>query len=386
LNIYSCAKPVQDGRQLAVQRGLKLFLHLLLLCRVESLPQLWELVQQQAPHFGHCQTSAGLHRLSILCQAYFKQLTSAHLASRESQQLAWMDYVEPTLQVGQGSGINGSASSGAEACSTVCVQVVARAVLWLSCVLCLLQMLGQLLLRHLDSCDPWAVAISFWSYGNLQFTDEPVLAALCERGMTLIHSFTPLDCASTLVGIAKLKVRPRCHREFVDCLLGHTHELLSQVHWWGTQEITTVIWSLSKIGAAGPARRALLEGLLEMTLWRLHEFKIKELAIIICSCGRLRLRLPLQLVRITNHIAANLAVLSPQDAANVLWGCAKLDFKPGPELLERLPGVMVGRLSEFKPQVGSSSGAIAITCFHSVAVCCWQSTFRYREEYRAGAD
>jgi len=45
--------------------------------------------------------------------------------------------------------------------------------------------------------------------------------------------------------------------------------------------VANVVWALSKMGAAGPARRALLEGLLEMTLWRLHEFSVHELAIIV---------------------------------------------------------------------------------------------------------
>lgn len=270
----------------------------------------------EAHRFDYRTTSHALHRLSILCRAYFTQLQSAHLTSREAQQAAWVEYVEPTLG-----------------------------------------RLGQLLLRHMSQCDPWGVAISFWAYGNLQYSDERVLAALCQRGLQVLPGFTSLDCSSALVGIAKLRVKPRCQREFVDHLLSHTHELLGGVESWGSQEVASVVWALAKMGAAGPARRALLEGLLEMTLWRLRDFRTRELAIIVYSCGRLRLRLPVQLLAITGAIAGRLRELSPQDAANVLWGCAKLDFKPGPELLERLPHVMVGRLAEFKPQVRSRAAA-----------------------------
>jgi hypothetical protein len=281
-------------------------------CSASSLPLLCDLVQQDAPHFDYRTTSSALYRLSILCHAYFTQLQSAHLTSREAQQAAWIEYVEPALQT-----------------------------------------LGQLLIRHMDECDAWGVSISFWAYGNLQCSDEAVFAALCERGLNIIDDFSAVDCAATLVGIAKLRVRPRCQREFLDHLLAHTADLLASVDAWTSREVANVLWGLSKIGAAGPSRRSLLEGLLEMTLWRLEEFSVQELAIVMYSCGRMRLRLPQQLAKVTHHIAAHLDELNPLDAAHVMWGCAKLDFTPGASLLERLPGVMVPRLSEFKPQVGS---------------------------------
>eukprot|EP00879_Flechtneria_rotunda_P006530 GHRR01006863.1.p1 GENE.GHRR01006863.1~~GHRR01006863.1.p1 ORF type:complete len:835 (+),score=329.03 GHRR01006863.1:732-3236(+) len=274
-----------------------------------SLALLCDLIRQQAPVFDHRTTSHALYRLSLMCHAYFTQLNSAHLTSREAQQAAWLEYVEPALQ-----------------------------------------MLGQLLLRHMDVCDPWGVCISLWAYGNLQCSDEAVLAGLCERGLQVMQGFTPRDCASALGGIAKLRIRPKCLREFVDHVLSHCLELLSNVEAWSTQEVTNVLWALSKIGAAGTSRRTLLEGLIEMTLWRLPEFKVQELAVVVYSCGRLRLRLPLQLVKITNHIAARLPELSPLDAAHVMWGCAKLDFKPDESLLEHLPHAMAHRLGEFKPQ------------------------------------
>lgn len=276
-----------------------------------SLPLLCDLVQQEAPQFDYLTTSHALYRLSILCHAYFTQLQSAHLTSREAQQAAWIEYVEPALQT-----------------------------------------LGQLLIRHMDELDAWGVAISFWAYGKLQCSDEAAFAALCERGLAIMDEFNAVDCASTLVGIARLRVRPRCQREFLEHLLAHTADLLSHVDAWSSQEVANVLWGLSKIGAAGPSRRSLLEGLLEMTLWRLEEFSVQQLAIVVYSCGRMRLRLPQQLAKITHHIAAQAQNMNPLDAAHVMWGCAKVDFTPGATLLERLPGVMVPRLSEFKPQVG----------------------------------
>ncbi|WIA30430.1 hypothetical protein OEZ86_000514 [Tetradesmus obliquus] len=274
-----------------------------------SLPLLCDLVQQEAPQFDYLTTSHALYRLSILCHAYFTQLQSAHLTSREAQQAAWIEYVEPALQT-----------------------------------------LGQLLIRHMDELDAWGVAISFWAYGKLQCSDEAAFAALCERGLAIMDEFNAVDCASTLVGIARLRVRPRCQREFLEHLLAHTADLLSHVDAWSSQEVANVLWGLSKIGAAGPSRRSLLEGLLEMTLWRLEEFSVQQLAIVVYSCGRMRLRLPQQLAKITHHIAVQAQNMNPLDAAHVMWGCAKVDFTPGATLLERLPGVMVPRLSEFKPQ------------------------------------
>lgn len=235
---------------------------------------------------------------------------AALLSCRAAQQAAWVEYVEPALQT-----------------------------------------LGQLLIRHMAQCDAWGVAISFWAYGNLQCSDEAVFAALCERGLQIMHDFTAHDCAAALVGIAKLKVRPRCQREFVDYLLSHASALLSRVDQWRTQEVANVLWALSKIGAAGPSRRALLEGLLEMTLWRLSEFKVMELCLIVYSCGRLQLRMPLQLARITAHIAGRMDEMNPTDTAHVVWGCAKLGIRPRGQLLEQLPEVMGKRLHSFKSQV-----------------------------------
>jgi hypothetical protein len=274
-----------------------------------SLPLLCELIQAEGAAFDHKLTSHALYRLSILCHAYFTQLQSAHLTSQEAQQAAWLRFVDPALKT-----------------------------------------LGQLLLQHAHACDPWSVAISLWAYGNLQCSEEAVLAALSERGLQLVHTFTALDCASALVGIAKLRVRPRSQREFVDHLLQHTHLLLTHVEEWGTQEVTSVVWALSKLGAAGPARRPLLEGLVEMSLWRLQDFKVCELVIIISSLGRLRLRLPLQLIKLTNYLSGRLSALGPQDAANLMWAFAKLDFKPT-QLLDQLPAVVMDRLGTFKPQV-----------------------------------
>lgn len=291
-------------------------------------------MQREAANFDYRSASHALFRLSWLCHAYFTQLQSAHLTSREAQQAAWLEYVEPALQT-----------------------------------------LGQLMIRHMGSCDAWAVSMCFWAYGSLQCNDEAVFAALCERGLQIMNEFTAIDCASTLMGIAKLRVRPRCQREFVDHLLSHTHELLSAVDAWGSQEVANVLWALSRIGAAGPSRRALLEALLEMTLWRLSDFQIRELAVILYSCGRMRLRLPAQLARITDHIAGHLEEVSPLDAAHVMWGCAKVDFKPGLQLLDELPNVMLHRLGEFKPQVGTRPSVLGVlvrgccVCLCALRVC-----------------
>lgn len=267
------------------------------------------------PERKYCPVSPMLHSLPGHRSIAWVCTSSACFTCREAQQAAWIEYVEPALQT-----------------------------------------LGQLLIRHMAECDPWAVAISFWAYGNLQCSDEAVFAALCERGLQIMHDFTAHDCASALVGIAKLRVRPRCQREFVDYLLSHASDLLSRVDSWKTQEIANILWALSRVGAAGPSRRALLEGLLEMTMWRLPEFKMREVCVVVYTCGRLQLRMPLQLARITDHIAQRLPEMNPIDAAHVVWGCAKLGIKPEGDLLERLPQVMVQRLTQFKSQVGVAMG------------------------------
>jgi hypothetical protein len=289
-----------------------LWLLLLLLCRSGSLSLLCELVQAEAHHFDHKVASAALHRLSILCHAYFTQLQSAHLTSQEVQQAAWVKYVDPALKT-----------------------------------------LGQLLLQHMDSCDSYTVSISLWAYGHLQCGEEAVLAALSIRGMQLLHDFNTIDCAAALVGLAKhTGPRTRSQRELVEQLLQHTHALLSHVDEWAPRDIISIVWALSHLGAAGPARRPLLQGLVEMTLWRLEEFGVKELVITVYSLGRLRMRLPAQMVKLISQIMKRLDEMNPQDAANLVYACAKVQFKQL-ELLQKLPQVMVPQLSSFKPQVGA---------------------------------
>lgn len=279
-------------------------------CRSGSLSLLCELVQAEAHHFNHKVTSAALYRLSILCHAYFTQLQSAQLTSQEAQQAAWATYVDPALKT-----------------------------------------LGQLLLQHMDSCDAFTVSISMWAYGHLQYGEEAVLAALSSRGMQLLHEFNSIDCAAALVGLAKhTGPRTRSQREFVEQLMHHTHALLSHVDEWAPRDIISIVWALSQLGAAGPARRPLLQGLIEMSSWRLHEFGVRELVITAYSLGRLRMRLPPQMVKLTNQIMKRLDELNPQDAANLVYACAKVQFKQ-PELLQKLPDIVLPQLNSFKPQV-----------------------------------
>lgn len=294
-------------------------------------------MQAEAHHFDHKVTAQALHRLSILGHAYFTQLQSAHLTSQEAQQAAWVKYVDPALKA-----------------------------------------LGQLLLQHMDSCDSWTVAISLWAYGHLQYSEDPVLAALSDRGSQLLHDFNTIDCASALVGMAKLTgPRTRSQREFMEQLMTHTHLLLSHVDEWSARDIVSVVWALSQLGAAGPARRPLLQGLVEMTLWRLHEFGVKELVITIYSLGRLRMRLPLQMVKLTNQIMKHLGELKPQDAANLVYSCAKVQFKQ-PELLQKLPHVVLDKLSSFKPQVcvHVGKGLLWVECV-LLLCCCLSSRCMY---------
>lgn len=67
--------------------------------------------------------------------------------------------------------------------------------------------------------------------------------------------------------------------------------------------------------------------------------------------ARMHYRMPAALIRISNKVARHVHLLSPLDAAMLIWGFGKLAFKPGPALLDRLPAVAVERIDEFKPQV-----------------------------------
>lgn len=72
---------------------------------------------------------------------------------------------------------------------------------------------------------------------------------------------------------------------------------------------------------------------------------------LVYAYAKMHYRMPGALLRLSNKVARHLDLLQPQDASNMMWGFAKLAFKPGPLLLDRLPLAVADRLDEFKPQV-----------------------------------
>lgn len=80
----------------------------------------------------------------------------------------------------------------------------------------------------------------------------------------------------------------------------------------------------------------------------------QELTTLVYAYARMHYRMPSALVRISNKASRHLDLLSPQDASLMMWGFAKLAFKPAPLLLDRLPLAVAGRLDDFKPQVRSA--------------------------------
>lgn len=137
-------------------------------------------------------------------------------------------------------------------------------------------LLSDLVLRQAEEFDAWSLSLALWSYGVLEHSDEGVLGALCRRGAAAMRHFKPIDCAMALVGWARLRVRTRSQREFVDVLLGHTLDALSDnVGDWRSQELANTAWALAKVGAAGSQRRALLDTLMEVVQWRLDDFNMQ---------------------------------------------------------------------------------------------------------------
>jgi hypothetical protein len=66
--------------------------------------------------------------------------------------------------------------------------------------------------------------------------------------------------------------------------------------------------------------------------------------------ARLHYRMPKALARIASKIGALAPAARPQDAAMAAWGFAKLGFRPGPGLLDRLPAGLLDHLDDFRPQ------------------------------------
>ncbi|KIZ05092.1 hypothetical protein MNEG_2856 [Monoraphidium neglectum] len=150
-----------------------------------TLPLLLDLLRSESGAFRPRDTSQALHRLACLHRQYVRRLRAARLATREAQQAARDDYVSPALAL-----------------------------------------LGDLILRQGEELDPWAVSLACWSYGVLDHHDDDVLGVLCRRGATCLRAFQPIDCASALVGWARLRVRTRPQREFVDQLLSQSLDSL----------------------------------------------------------------------------------------------------------------------------------------------------------------
>jgi len=95
----------------------------------------------------------------------------------------------------------------------------------------------------------------------------------------------------------------------------------------------------------------------------------QELTTLVYAYARMHHRVPAVLARIANKVGRHLDLLKPQDAAMLMWGFAKLAFKPGPLLLDRLPLAVVGRLSDFRPQVCALRVCVACA-LHVDCVCC----------------
>jgi hypothetical protein len=131
----------------------------------------------------------------------------------------------------------------------------------------------DILLRQVDSLDPWGVSLSMWAYGVLGRQAEPVLTALCRRGAAVMRGFTPVDCAAALAGWARLRARAARHREFLDALMAHALDALSGApRDWEPRELAQSAWGLSRVGVGGRHRRLLLETLMDVVQRRLEQF------------------------------------------------------------------------------------------------------------------
>lgn len=66
--------------------------------------------------------------------------------------------------------------------------------------------------------------------------------------------------------------------------------------------------------------------------------------------AKLKCRHKSLMLRIATRLAGRLSYCNAQDVANFMWGFGELRVKPG-QLLNKLPGAIVGRLNAFSPQV-----------------------------------
>jgi hypothetical protein len=330
--------------------------------RTDTLQELLDVLRSSVGSFKPQDTSQALHRLALLSRAAAARAATAAGLSRSS------------------SAAPPPAAPGAVAAA--------------------LALLEERLVvgGHAAELDAWGTALAVWSCGALGQAPEPLLAALARRTGEVLPCFKPIDCASALVGWAWLGARGREQRQGVDAVVARSFALLeARPREWRPQELANVAWALSRVGAAGTDRQALLEALAGAVQRRVDAFNmqvggeraspsvaararhpgppparpqhpppppppsaradlhpappLQELSTLVYAFARIHHRAPAALEAIAARVARQPAQLAPQDASMLLWGFAKLGFKPGAALLDALPSAVIKRLADFKPQV-----------------------------------
>lgn len=222
-----------------------------------TLPQLTEFVLAERGAFRPRDTTQALHRLACVHRA----------AARRAP---------PPAHANGHAHANGYAAAAAEAGAGAPPAASDAGAAHRGAAAPALAALCDLILKQIEELDSWAVSLALWSLGLLEHRDDALLAALCRRGASVMRTFNPTDCASALVGWARLRVRTRSQREFVDVLLGHSLDSLSLAPGdWRPQELANAAWALGRVGAAGPHRRALLDTLMDVVQWRLEDFNMQ---------------------------------------------------------------------------------------------------------------
>lgn len=267
----------------------------------DSLQQVLEVIQSNFEEFDHTNVTHALQKLSKLYTVCFGNTSLWTLEGKES---AVSEVVQPALKLCEG-----------------------------------------LILRHLSEFEPQDVSLCLWSYGLLNHHSDMILRLLCSRGTELCRHYKPIDCATSLQGLALLRYHPLA---FTSSLVDQALHLLQHYQEWRPRELATLVWSLAKI-PHNPGRMV-LDAMMDATVWKIDEFKIQELVIITYGYASLKCRSPLYMIKVTNSLAPYLHLMKPQDVANFLLACSRVNFKPGPNLLDPLPTHIMNHLEDYQPR------------------------------------
>ncbi len=206
-----------------------------------------------------------------------------------------------------------------------------------------------------------------WAYAKLGEWNPALFSSMSTKAVQTMHAFTPQSIANFLWAYATLNQPP-------DAAFLHaaTKRALGQLDQWAPQNLSNVAWSLSVLkdedvvvnimpsllsAIANEIHCRLSDPTLEKEFSRQHLVNyLWALAIIEYNPGEAAVR------AVVNSLTTRVSLCNPQELANAVWSCSKLDFYED-TFLKVFAEEAVNRIDEFSGQ------NMVISCFLKASSC-----------------